>query len=403
MNSRERVLASLNFTEPDQIPKDLGAMPSTGISCFAYPRLVKALGLPPRNVRVHDTSQMLALADTDVLDALGCDVVTIQPDLTNAYPQPERWHPYDFNGRLDAAVFDPTAFEVLPDGSLYQRAIESQMLPSAYVFSAEHGGQPLVLNGPLPKPNLDTLNASLEAALPTLAEVNEFQDMVRHARRSTDRAIMFHGISAGIGIGNFTGIAMFPLLCLLEPEFVVELHELVVSHAIKRMERYLPEVADHIDIYMSGADDWGTQNNTIASPDTYRSLFQPYYRRMNDAIHAMKPDIKCFFHSCGAVYDLIDDFIDSGFDILNPVQWTAGGHSWKEWKDKARKRIALWGGGVDTQGLLSQGSEEAVADQVREITAYMGKDGGYVFGAIHNILAEIDAHKIITLYRAATP
>ena len=75
ITSHERVLNALNFQPTDRLPKDLGGMLSTGISAFAYPKLVAALGLPPRLPRVHDTGQMLALPDLDVLDALGCDVV----------------------------------------------------------------------------------------------------------------------------------------------------------------------------------------------------------------------------------------------------------------------------------------------------------------------------------------
>lgn len=401
MTSRERVLAALNFERPDRVPKDLGGMPSTNISCFAYPGLVRALGLPPRRPRVYDTSQMLALPDTDVLDALGCDVVTLQPNLTNAYPQPELWHPYDFNGRLDAEVLDPSAFEVLPEGSIFQPGIASKMPPSAYVFDSEHAGQPLVLSGDLPRPDLDRVAEDLEKALPTLEQVAFFEDMARRARHATDRAIMFHGIQAGIGIGNFTGIAMFPMLCLTEPEYVAELHEIVISHTIRLLERLLPVAGPNIDVYMCSADDWGTQNATVASPEIYRSLFQPYYQRMNDAIHQMAPNIKTFLHSCGAIYNLIDDIIDSGFDVLNPVQWTAGGHSWREWKDKARGRIALWGGGVDTQELLPLGSVAAIERQVHEIVDYMRQDSGFVFCAIHNILAEIAPEKVIALYRAA--
>ena len=102
MNSRERVVAALNFNRPDRLPKDLGGMRSTGISAFAYPKLVEALGLPARRPKIHDVWQMLALPDTDVLDSLGCDVVAIDNDVTNAFEEPQKWEEYDFAGRLPA-------------------------------------------------------------------------------------------------------------------------------------------------------------------------------------------------------------------------------------------------------------------------------------------------------------
>jgi len=89
--SRERVLQSLGFRAPGRVPKDLGGMLSTGISAFAYPKPVAALGLPPRPPRVHDTGQMPALPELDVFDALECDVVIIFNDMTNAFNQPGPW------------------------------------------------------------------------------------------------------------------------------------------------------------------------------------------------------------------------------------------------------------------------------------------------------------------------
>ena len=93
--------------------------------------------------------------------------------------------------------------------------------------------------------------------------------------------------------------------------------------------------------------------------------------------------------------------IESGFNILNPAQWPAGGKTFKEWKDKARNRISLWGGGVNAQHTLPWGSVEDVVREVKEIVQYMRQDGGYVFNSIHNILAEIEPEKIIAMYKTA--
>lgn len=401
MTGRERILAALTFEETDRVPMDLAGMPSTGISCFAYPALVAALGLPPRRPRVYDTGQMLALPDTDVLDALDCHVVTLQTNLTNAFPQPELWRPYNFNGRLDAEVLDPDLFEVLPDGTVVQPQSGAKMPPQSWVFDTEHAGQPLILDGDLPKPDLDALRAHLETTVWTDAQIKDIVSLARKTRAATDRAILFNGLHAGIGIAAFSGLAVFPMLCLTEPEFVAELHDMMITHAIGQIERLLPELGPCIDVYMCSSDDWGTQNAPIASPQIYRDLFQPYYKRMNDAIHGLAPRVKTFLHSCGAVYDLLDDIIDSGFDAVNPVQWTAGGRHWKEWKDKARGRIALWGGGVNTQKTLPLGTPEQVEKEVGEVVACMQQDSGYVFCAIHNILAEVAPANIIALYRAA--
>jgi len=107
-----------------------------------------------------------------------------------------------------------------------------------------------------------------------------------------------------------------------------------------------------------------------------------------------------FLHSCGAIYDLIDLLIDSGFDIINPVQWSAGSRSYRDWKDKARGRIALWGGGVNSQTTLLHGTTTDIQAEAREVTQYLGQDGGFVFCNIHNLLAEVPPEKIMALYQA---
>jgi len=395
----------LNFKKPDRLPKDLGAMPSTGISAFAYPKLVAALGLPPRRPRVHDTYQMLALPDTDVLDALGCDVVTIDWGVTNAFEEPEKWQEYDFNGRLPARVRDKSAFVVQQDGAILnnsQPQIKAKMPLSSYVFDAEHGGQPLSLTGDIPLEDLDELKKELKSRQLRDEDVKKTSEHCKQAREATERAILFNGqLLSEIGLASHGGLGVFPVLCLTEPGYVADLHEIKIEHTIRNVRMLLPEIHRYVDIILSGADDLGTQNSLIASPDIFRRLFKPYLRRLNDECHRIAPQIKTFLHCCGAVYDLIDDIIESGFDILNPVQWSAGGHSYKEWKDKSRKRIALWGGGVNAQVTLPLGTIEEIEKEVKEVVAYMNKDSGYVFNSIHNILAEIPPEKVIAMYKAA--
>lgn len=401
MTRRDRVLRALSFQEADRVPMDLAGMASTGISCFAYHGLRQALGLPPGRPRVYDTGQMLALPDLDVLDALDIDVVTVMMDSTNAFEQPDLWHPYDFNGRLDALVRDPGMFQGLPDGTIVQPQYGRSMPPSSHVFEAEHGGQPFDLAGDIPKPDLNEIRYQYERDRIRDEDVQRAVELLKRVREESDRAVFFCGPGANIGIGNFTGIAIFPIVCMMYPDLVTEVHATITQYTTETLEALLPAIAPYIDIYLVSADDWGTQSGLIAAPDVYARLFQPYYRRFNDTLHWLAPNVKSFLHSCGAIYDLIDPIIESGFDILNPVQWVAGGHSYKEWKDKARGRIALWGGGVNTQVTLPLGSAEDVAREAAEITAYMKQDGGFVFCAIHNILAEISGEKVVAMYRAA--
>jgi uroporphyrinogen decarboxylase len=402
--SRDIVLQSLNFQTPARIPKDMGGMRSTSISAFAYPGLIDALGLPPRLPRLEDTGQMLALPDLDVLDALGVDVVTILDGVTNALPpgdQADLWRAYDFNGRLPALVRWPENFTTLPGGAILQHG-RSLMVPDSYVFDEEHAGQPLDLSDELPKHDLKKYRRDIKATFIQDQQVITIRELCKRVRESSDRAVFFNdgAVQAWMGIGSHGGVAIFPMLCITEPDYVAELHEIVTARSLYNASALLPEIRDYVDVIMMTADDWGTQNNLFASPKVYRNLFLPYYQRINAVCHQIAPQVKLFMHNCGAVYDLIDMVVESGFDILNPVQWPAGGHSFREWKDKARGRITLWGGGVNAQATLPLGTVEDITREVSDVTSYLAQDGGYVFCNIHNILAEISPEKVIAMYQA---
>ncbi len=403
MTPRDRVLRALAFERTDRVPCDLGAMRSTGISAFAYPKLVEALGLPPRRPRVHDTEQMLALPDRDVLDALGCDVVTIDGGVTNAFDEPEKWHDYDFAGRLPARVLDPTAFQALSDGSIVQGGGTRRMPATSFVFDVEHGGQPLLgFDQPLPLLDLRQYARDLQAQEPTGEQIRRAATLARRVRDATDRAVfMADYCYAGLGIGAHGGIGIFPVICKLEPDYVHEYHEITIEHALRTIRAVLPELRGCVDVAITTTDDWGTQQSLIASPQTYRTLFMPYYRRFNEEVHRLLPGVKVFIHTCGAIYGILDMLVESGFDIINPVQWPAGGHSYRDWKDALRGKATMWGGGVNAQATLALGTTTQVTEEVTDVVRYCREDGGYVFNSIHNLLAEVPAERVVAMYRAA--
>jgi uroporphyrinogen decarboxylase len=401
MTPRDRVLRALAFEQTRRVPCDLSAMRSTGISAFSYPKLVEALGLPPRRPRVHDTGQMLALPETDVLDALGCDVVTIDGGVTDAFDEPEKWHDYDFGGRLPARVLDPTAFQPRPDGCIVQG--DSVMPASSYVFDAEHGGQPLLgFDQPLPLLDLSQYARDLRSREITDDQIRQTAALARRVRDASDRAVfMTDHCGSGLGIGAHGGIGIFPVICKLEPAYVQEYHAITIEHALHTIRAVLPEVRGCVDIVLTTSDDWGTQQTLIASPEIYRTLFMPYYRRFNDEVHRLLPGVKIFMHNCGAVYGILDLLVESGFDIINPVQWSAGGHSYRDWKDKLRGRASMWGGGINAQRTLALGTMAEVTQEVTDVVRYCSHDGGYVFNNIHNLLAEIPAERVVAMYRTA--
>jgi len=100
------------------------------------------------------------------------------------------------------------------------------------------------------------------------------------------------------------------------------------------------------------------------------------------------------------VIELIPDFIDAGFDILNPVQCSAAGMEAQTLKREFGKDLVFWGGGVDTQHTLPFGAPDEVYRQVRERIAIFNEGGGFVFNAIHNLQANSPVNGIIAMFKA---
>jgi uroporphyrinogen decarboxylase len=375
---------------------DLGGMRSSSISCFIYSGLRKHMGLEHRLPLIYDDYQMLAIPEGDLLDALDCDVVFYDGKYSNAFDEREKFKYFDFNKRLEAMVKNPDSYKILENGTIVKDG--KSMPPGSTVFDNPHGGSALDLDNLYKKP-LDELKEELEAKKMTDKDLETLAKGCRRIREATDRAVFLNGFELPLAFPG--GIANGSMLCLLEPGYMKDYHEIKAEFHARRIEKVVNAVKSDIDIILAGNQDLGTQNTTIVSPDIVREIFMPYFKIVNDAAHGASGEVKTFLHSCGAIYDIIDDVIGAGFDILNPVQWTAGGHSYREWKDKARKRITLWGGGVDSQYTLPLGTVDEIENQVSEVVEYMKQDGGFVFCNIHNLTAEVEPEKIKAIYETA--
>lgn len=130
--------------------------------------------------------------------------------------------------------------------------------------------------------------------------------------------------------------------------------------------------------------DFGTQRVEFFRPEIWHDLFLPRYKMVNDYIHK-NSRAKTFIHSCGSIYNIIEYIIAAGFDILNPVQITAGNMGAARLKEKFGGRIVFWGGGVDTQTVLPFGTEDEVREQVKERIKIFAPGGGFVFNPTHCI------------------
>ena len=109
---------------------------------------------------------------------------------------------------------------------------------------------------------------------------------------------------------------------------------------------------------------------------------------------------KVFIHTCGAIYDLIPDLIEAGFDVLNPVQTSADGMDAKQLKKEFGKDIVFRGGGVDTQKILPFGTPDDVYSEVTEKIETFNDGGGFVFNSIHNVQSNVPVENMLAMFKA---
>jgi hypothetical protein len=245
---------------------------------------------------------------------------------------------------------------------------------------------------------------------------DELQDFACRADllfRETDKAVM-----ANFGGTAFGDIALVPAPFLKRPrgirdvaewymstlsryDYVYEVFRRQCEIALANLERIYGAVGDRVTAVFITGTDFGTQSGPFINPVNYRKLYQPFHRRVNDWVHQHTP-WKTFIHSCGSVVALVDDFIDAGFDILNPVQCSAVGMDPQTLKDRFGAKLTFWGGGVDTQKTLPFGTPDEVRREVRQRLEIFGRGGGFVFNPVHNVQARTPAENLVALYETVS-
>ena len=196
------------------------------------------------------------------------------------------------------------------------------------------------------------------------------------------------------GIRN---IAEWFMSSVTRRDFVYQLFERQCEIGMANLERIYEAVGNRITVVVVTTTDFGAQLGPLISPGDYRDLYNPFHRRVNDWIH-QHTTWKTFTHSCGSVWALVDDFIEAGFDILNPVQCSAAKMDPASLKNRFGERVTFWGGGVDTQRTLPFGTPDEVRREVRERLRIFGVGGGFVFNPVHNVQARTPIENVLAMF-----
>ena len=376
MNSRDRVNTALDHQEPDRIPIDLGGSVVTSIALSTYAAFRKHLGLPPREIRTLETVQQIAWVDEDVAERLGLDVIPV-------FANPP--------------AGSPTVFTLAADGtSTFKDDFGATLTkpPSSYYYDWT--------SFPLPEPSLEAL-ARMDWPDPAdPARYRGLRQQVQQLRASTDKAL-FGMAPCGHDLFNqilrVRGMQEGLIDLVANLDFAEAFFDRLTETICTAQELFLSEVGDLIDVHFA-ADDLSGQAGPLISPRLYRRLIKPRQARILQTIRS-KTRAKIFYHSCGAIDEFIPDLIEIGVEIINPVQVSARGMDTAVLKKKYGRNLSFWGGGCDTQNILSRGSPQDVTQEVRRRIADLAPGGGFVFNPVHNIQPGVPVENIVTMFDTA--
>jgi hypothetical protein len=412
MNSRERVKASINHQTPDRIPLDIGSTGVTGIHVLAVEKLRDYYGLEKRPVRVIEPYQMLGEVEPDLRETLGIDVIGLSPQ-KNMFGIPNNGNLKELKTFWGQVVLVPSVFNTTydKDGNLLIHPEgDIEVPPSGKMPKASYFFDAIIRQDPVDEEKLNP-DDNLEEFGEISDEDLEYWKNEIDRIRGTDKAVIAN--FGGTAIGDIAlvpamnlkhpkgirDIAEWYMSIIMRPDYIHEIFSSQTDIAIKNLEKLSKVVKNDIDAVFICGTDFGTQDSQFCGVDTLEVMYLPYYKKMNDWIHT-NTHWKTFKHSCGAVEPFIDKFIEAGFDILNPVQINAKGMDPAHLKKTFGDRITFWGGGVDTQKMLSFGSPAEVKQQVTENMKIFGQNGGFVFNTVHNIQANVPLENMIAMFDA---
>ncbi len=366
MNHRERVLTALDHQEPDRVPLDLGGT-QTSILVQPYAALKSLLGLTTPT-ELQNRVLGLALVEEGVLKRFDVDLRHILPGV------PSTWK-----------------LELLPDDSFYDEWGVRWHRPAGgyYYDMVEH---------PLAAATWEAFEAYPWPDPHDPGRVAGAAEAARAIREQTDYAL-----EAGlIGLWETSwfpvGFEQWLLSLGDNPPWVEAVLDRVLEVLQQMHGAYLDVVGPYLDL-VTLWDDYGAEAGPLISPEMWRRLIKP---RLAALVSNLKSKTRAHvaIHSCGSLRALLDDLIEVGIEVINPVQVTAAGMQPAELKARYGRHLSFWGG-IDTRRVLPRGRPTDVECAIRETIRALGPGGGYILAAVHNLQPDVPPENIVTLYDTA--
>lgn len=362
MTSAERLKMALNHREPDRVPLDLGGI-VTGITLKAHRALCSFLGISTEDALI-DRVQYLAKPALKILEDFDIDTRYVYEEVPlhewSSDQEGSLWRDsWGVERRFTGLYFDMVSHPLAHAATLDDLKTYKPPVPSPFknlrerVLAIKEEGKAVIVN--------------------CIGSCFEFAWYLR-------------------------GFAQFMTDLALQPGFACTLMDMVLDFELQQFEVLLKESGDLIDVILVG-DDLATQRGPLVSLEMYRKYIKPRQRRLYSFIKG-RTSAFLFYHSCGAVAPFLEDLIDIGVDILNPVQVSAQGMNPKQLKKHFGDALSFWGG-IDTQDVLPRGTPAEVREEVRRRIDELAPGGGYVLAAVHNIQPDVPPENILTMYEEA--
>ena len=410
---RTRLQAGLNHKQPDYVPADFGSTAVTGIHVSAVTKLRhKLLGNGNAPVRVIEPYQMLGEVDDALREALGIDVVGVTPRKSIFGTQAKDWKPFRLFDGTECLVSGDFNVSTAPDGGwfIYPEG-DTTVPPSGHMPQGGYFFDAVVRQEPIDEAKLTPEDNLQEFGLLSPEDLAYYRQKKEWLEANPDCGCILTVPGAAFG-----DIALVPAPWLKHPRGIRDISEWYISTKTRRdyvyavFERQCEIAIENIGTlinlfgdlvqaaFVTGTD-FGTQRGPFISVQAYRDLFKPFHVQVNQFIHRHS-NWKTFIHSCGSVFQLIPDFIEAGFDILNPVQCSAAEMDAGRLKREFGQDLVFWGGGIDTQKTMAFGTPEQVYEEARQRIDLFNQGGGFVFDSIHNLQGNTPFENLEALFNA---
>jgi uroporphyrinogen decarboxylase len=372
MTCRERALAALAHREADRVPLDFGGRHTT-LHYEAHQSLMRHLGLQGPEPPIRSYHTYLVEPDPQLL-------ARFERVSECFFPKP------------------PSAYRFLIDSAtntyLDEWGTRYRMPPGGYYYDLDRA--------PLTHAESDADLATFSWPDPTdRARLAGIPAAVRAAHAAGEKVLIMCGASPGLWehAWYLFGMEQAYVNLAANPALMEALAERLLAWQIAYWDMVLDEVGAWVDVVQFN-EDLGGQHGPLMAPATFRRIYKPRLRRLFEAVKR-KTRARIYLHSCGSVYPMIPDLVEIGVEILNPVQVNAAEMDTARLKREFGADLTFWGAGCDPV-VMQVGSRAQVIDEVKRRIDDLAPGGGFVFGSIHNIQANVPPENIVAMAEAVT-